>query len=208
MSVSNIIQSATRLAGREPSARPIERFAPHLERVTRKLWMRDRGLAELRWAAITIGAMALLGLVAGMVHDSGDFDRVRLVATPAALVFAAAAWGPYANALARSRAVRLALGPAVLLVAVIGGGTAEIATLQLPSAAPLIVLAMAYSAMTPGYPIAAGIVIGSSVSILLAHALGPTASDAAVKVADRFVVSVVVTLLASAGMAIVVRIAT
>jgi diguanylate cyclase (GGDEF)-like protein len=208
MSVSSFLEGATRQAGRLPGIQPGERFAPLVERMTRKLWMRDRGLAELRWAAVTLGTIALLGLVAGLLHAAGDFDQVRIVATPAAVLVAAAAWGPYASRLGRSRAVRLSLGPAVLLVAVLGSGLANVATLQLPPAAPLIVLAMAYSAMTPGYPIAAVLILCSSVSILLAHTFGPLAPDATVQATDRFVVSVVVTLLASAGMAIVVRIAT
>lgn len=214
MSLTSFVLGARRRSGR--SGRPgrsagfatIHRLTPLLEHLTRRLWMRNRGLAELRWGAVTLATMALLGLVAGFLHASGGFDRVRLVATPAALLVAAAAWGPWAGRLAGSRAVRLWLGPAVVVVAVIGGGMADIATLQLPPGAPLIVLGLAFAAMTPGYPIAAGLMICSSVTIFLAHAVGSLAPNATEQVTDRFVVSVVVTLLASAGMAIVVRIAT
>ena len=85
---------------------------------------------------------------------------------------------------------------------------ADIATLQLPSAAPLVLLAMAFAAMTPGFPIAAALLLGSSTAVLVAHALGSLAPDAPTQVSDRFFVNVAVTFLASAGMAIVVRIAT
>jgi diguanylate cyclase (GGDEF)-like protein len=208
MSLASHILGGSRRSGRPAGVAAIYRLPPVVEHVTRRLWMRDRGLAELRWGAVTLATMAVLGLVAGLLHASGDFDRVRLVATPAALLLAAAAWGPHAKRLAGSRGVRLALGPAILAVAVIGGGMADIATLQLPPAAPLIVLGLAFAAMTPGYPIAAALMVCSSVTIFMAHALGSLAPNATVQATDRFVVSVAVTLLASAGMAIVVRIAT
>lgn len=208
MSFATFIQSATRLVGRPSSHERADHLGSLFERVARRLWMHDRGLAELRWAAVTLATMALLGLVAGLLQESGDFGRVRLVATPAALLLTAAAWGPYATRLAASRAVRLGLGPAVLAVAVIGGGMADIATLHLPPAAPMIVLGLAFAAMTPGYLIAAGLLLTASVAIFIAHALGSLAPTATVQSTDRFVVNVVVSLLASAGMAIVVRIAT
>ncbi len=208
MSVTTILRSASLWAGRSSAGEPAGRPGWLFQRLTRRLWMQDRGLAELRWGSVTLATMALLGLVAGVLQASGDFGRVRLIATPAAILLAAAAWGPYATRLASSRVVRLGLGPAVLAVAVVGGGMADIATLQLPPAAPMIVLGLAFAAMTPGYLIAAGLILCGSGLIFVAHVLGSLAPSATVQSTDRFVVNVVVTLLASSGMAIVVRIAT
>ena len=208
MSASNVTDSASRRAGWRSKTPSIEPLAPGAESLTRMLWMQDRGLAELRWAAVTLATMAILGFVAGLLHTGGDFERVRLVATPAALLVAVAAWGQFGSRLGRSRLVRHLLGPIVLMVAAAGSGMADVATLQLPSAAPLILLAMAFSALTPGFRIAVVLLLGSSGGIFLAHALGSLAPDAPAQVTDRFFVNVVVTLLASTGIAIVVRIAT
>jgi diguanylate cyclase (GGDEF)-like protein len=208
MSLTTLVQSATRFANRPAGDRPAVAASRMFERAIRRLWMEDRPLAELRWAAVTLGAMAFLGLVAGLVHATGDFGRVRLVATPAALLMAAAAWGPYATRLAHSPRVRLWLGPAVLAVAIVGGGMTDIATLQLPPAAPMVVLGLAFAAMTPGYLIGAGVLLAAAVLVFLAHTFLSFAPGASVQATDRFVVNVTVSLLASAGMAIVVRIAT
>ena len=208
MSLTTLVQSATRLAIRPAGEQPAATTRRLFERAIRRLWMEDRPLAELRWAAVTLGTMAFLGLVAGLLHASGDFGRVRLVATPAALLVAAAAWGPYATRLAHSPKVRLWLGPVVIAVAVVGGGMTDIATLQLPPAAPMIVLGLAFAAMTPGYLIGAGTLAAFATLVFLAHTFLSFAPNATAQATDRFVVNVVVTLLASAGMAIVVRIAT
>jgi diguanylate cyclase (GGDEF)-like protein len=209
MSLTTIVQSASRLGGRPPvGGERAKTIGPLVQRAIRRLWMEDRGLAELRWAAVTLGAMALLGLIAGLLHASGDFGRVRLVATPAALLVATGAWGPWAPRLAHSPTVRRWIGPAVIGVAVVGGGMTDIATLQLPPAAPMIVLGLAYAAMTPGYVLGAGLLLAFATLVFLAHSLLAFAPNATVQATDRFVVNVVVTLLASSGMAIVVRIAT
>ena len=92
-----------------------------------------------------------------------------MVAIPTALVVTAVAWSPLAPRLAASRVVRLTIGPLVLAVAVIGAGLADLQTLAVPSAAPLVVLAMAYAAMTPGFPIAAAVMAGASAGVVLAH---------------------------------------
>ncbi|HEY6013312.1 MAG TPA: diguanylate cyclase [Candidatus Limnocylindrales bacterium] len=208
MSLTTLVQSASRLTTRPAPGDVARRASPLFERAIRRLWLQDRPLAELRWAAVTLAAMAFLGLVAGLLHASGDFGRVRLVAAPAALLVAGAAWGPWATRLAHSPAVRLWLGPAVLAVAIVGGGMTDLATLQLPPAAPMVALALAFAAMTPGYLIAAGFVLGTASLIFLAHTFAAFAPDVTSQSTDRFVVNVVVTLLASSGMAIVVRFAT
>ncbi len=208
MSLTTFIQSASRFASRPAGDAPVTTATRGFERAVRRLWVEDRPLAELRWAAVTLGVMAVLGLIAGLLHASGDFGRVRLVATPAALLVAAGAWGPYASRIARSPTVRLWLGPVVLAIAVVGGGMTDIATLQLPPAAPMVVLGLAFAAVTPGYLIGAGAVAFFAILIFLAHAFLSFAPNATAQATDQFVVNVVVSLLASAGLAIVVRIAT
>jgi diguanylate cyclase (GGDEF)-like protein len=207
MSLTTFVQSATRRAHRHPAGKAALVTRLLSARVMRRLWMQDRPLAELRWAAVTLAAMAVLGLIAGLLHASGDFGRVRLVATPAAVLVALAAWGPYASRIAHTPPVRMWLGPAVLGVAIVGGGMTDIATLQLPPAAPMVALGLAFAAMTPGYLISAAFLAGAACLIFLAHSFAAFAPGATAQATDRFVVNVVVTLLASSGMAIVVRIA-
>ena len=138
--------------------------------VSRRLWPANRGVAELRWAAVALAIMVV-------ARGRRDRSSIRRAATssgsspwrvPTAVVVAAIAWSPLAPRLAALRSVRLLVGPLVLAVAVIGAG-ADLRTLTLPSAAPLVVLAMAYAAMTPGFPIAAAVMIGASTGALLAH---------------------------------------
>src|SRR5260221_9221318 len=127
MSFVSLVRGASRASAQSAGSAPTRRLSPIAERLTRRLWMSDRGLAELRWAAVTLATMALLGLVAGLLHASGDFGRVRLVATPAAILLAGAAWGPYGSRLAQAPGGRRWLGPAVVAIAVVGGGPADIA---------------------------------------------------------------------------------
>ncbi|MEO8570525.1 MAG: diguanylate cyclase [Chloroflexota bacterium] len=177
-------------------------------RLARALWLRDRGVAELRWAAITLATMALLGIGATWLDPtSGDFTRVIVLATPAAVIVGILAWSRWAAAIARSRWVRLLLGAGVLGVAIAGSGVADVATLQRSSAAPLIALAMGYAALTPGYAIAAAIITGSTLALVIVHIqlLGATGRPSGVS--DEFMVGFIVTLLASLGMAFVVKVA-
>ena len=177
--------------------------------VSARLWPADRGVAELRWAAVALGIMVALGIVATIVDpEGGDFIRLLIVAVPAGLVVTAVAWSPLAPRLAGSRAVRLAIGPLVLAVAVIGAGLADLQTLAVPSAAPLVVLAMAYAAMTPGFPIAAAVMAGASAGVVLAHWQITQGIGVQGDLSDEFVVGAVVTLVASAGMAGILRVAT
>jgi len=177
--------------------------------MARLLWLRDRGVAELRWASVTLATMALLALLATSLDPSGnDFRRVLVLSVPAAVFVGILAWTPVAVRLGRMRAVRLLIGPAVVLVAVLGAGPADAATLVLPAAAALVLLAMAYAAMTPGYPIAAAIYIGVALAIFITHARIVAIDPAAGGVSDEFAVRCIVILLSSAGIAIVVRVAT
>ena len=178
-------------------------------RISRTLWLRERGVAELRWAAITLWTFVGLGLVAVFLDPGGgDFDDLLLLATPTAALLTFAGWGPLRSRIGASRAVRLSLGPAVLAVAILGAGMADLVTLTMPPAAPIVIVAMAFAAMTRGYPIAASILIGASIGVLAAHEQVLSALSVTDRVSDEFVVGVCVTVLASAGMALMFRIAT
>ncbi len=67
---------------------------------------------------------------------------------------------------------------------------------------------MAFAAMTPGFPIAAAMLSGASIGIFIAHAQVASALQLQDLVADDYAIGVIVTLLASTGMAVVVRVAT
>jgi diguanylate cyclase (GGDEF)-like protein len=182
---------------------------PLTSSLLRALWLRQRGVVELRWASITLGAMVALGLFGRALDPSGgDFDNVLLVATPVAIVMALVAWTRVATRLGQMRVVRLGIGPLVLAVAAIGAGPADVTTLTRPAAAPLIVLAMAFAAMTPGYAIAASMLAATSIALFYAHWQLVNTLQLANVVTDTYAVGIIVTLLASTGMAIVVRVAT
>ena len=68
----------------------------------------------------------------------GDFARLLMAAVPVSIVVAIAAWGPAATRIGGSWRVRLAIGPLVLAVAVVGTGLADVSTLTIPPAAPLV----------------------------------------------------------------------
>ncbi|MEX1173399.1 MAG: GAF domain-containing protein, partial [Chloroflexota bacterium] len=175
--------------------------------VARSMWLSDRGLAELRWAAVTLVAMGVLSLVA-MILDPTDatFHMTLVVAGPAALLAIAAGWSSAGPRLMTHRLARLALGPAVLLAAAVGSGPNDLTTLAMPPAGPLVVLALSFAAITPGYPIAAAILIGATVGTYGAHAsLMPAGADVVI---DEYVVRVAVVLLAATGLFVVVRVAT
>jgi diguanylate cyclase (GGDEF)-like protein len=199
---------ATQLAGQPGRERSRGHARVAAVRTIRTFWPRDRGVAELRWAALTLAIMALLGTGSMWLDPAtGDFDRIVALAIPAAIVFGIVAWSGRAADLGRSRMVRLLIGPTVLGIAILGGGGADISTLQLPPTAPLVLLAMAYAAMTPGYPIAAAIVVGASVGVLVSHAQVVAVTGQASIQTDEFTVGCIVIILASAGMAVIVRVA-
>jgi diguanylate cyclase (GGDEF)-like protein len=171
--------------------------------------LRERGAVELRWASITVAAMVLLGLFGRALDPfDGEFDSILLVATPVAIGFSLLAWTRIADLIGPMSVVRLGLGPLVLIVAAIGAGPADVTTLARPAAAPLIVLAMAFAAMTPGFPIAAAALAGTSIALFAAHWQIVNAHPLANLATDDYAILIIVTLLASTGMAIVVRVAT
>lgn len=163
----------------------------------------------MRWGAATLGIMALLGLLATLIDPAGgDFLRLLAVAVPTGTLMIFAAWSPAAPRLGRSRRVRLAIGPIVLVVALVGAGFVDIETLAIPPAASLVILAMAYASMTPGFPIAAATLTAASSALLIAHVQVTRAGGMGGEVTDGFVVGAFVVLIASAGMAGVLRVAT
>jgi hypothetical protein len=136
----------------------------------RTLWLPERGVAELRWASITLWTMVMLGVVTVVLDPhGGDFHGVLLMATPAAVLVSVAGWSPARWRLGRSRAVRLSVGPFVLAIALVGAGVVDFVTLSTPPAFPFVVLAMAFAATTPGFPIAAAILTSASTAVLVAH---------------------------------------
>ena len=209
MSASDLGRVAAPRAHDAPTNLVIGSRARIWARLNAELWPRDRGIAELRWGAMAVTIMALLGLIATLIDPAGaDFVRLVVIAVPSALLLIAAGWGRSASRLARSRAVRLGVGPFVLAVAIVGAGLADIATLTTPPGAPLVVLAMAYAALTPGYPIAAAYMAVASMAVLVAHWQLTQGIGLGSDLSDDFVVGVVVTLIASAGMAGLLKVAT
>jgi diguanylate cyclase (GGDEF)-like protein len=178
-----------------------------LVRVTRVMWLRDRALAEVRWAAITLVAMGALALLAKLLDPTDhQFDRAVVLFLPAAVAAIAFGWSAGAAPLVHHVAVRRLVGPSVVLIAIVAAQPMDIATLAIPSAGPFVVLALSFAALTPGYPIAAALVLGGASLVGIQHVLlDATVGDV---VRDEFVVQVAVTMLASTGMFLVVRIAT
>ena len=81
------------------------------------------------------------------------------------------------------------------------------ATLEPSSAASLGVLALAFSAITPGFPLAFALVAGLGIAVAMAHAWIVSALGTADLVRDEFVVQIIVVLMTATGIAVVVRVA-
>ncbi|CAN5487564.1 hypothetical protein BH20CHL7_BH20CHL7_15160 [soil metagenome] len=61
--------------------------------IARTMWLHDRGLAELRWAAVTLAAIGGLALVAKLVDPSDRaFDLALTLALPTAAIAVLAGW--------------------------------------------------------------------------------------------------------------------
>jgi diguanylate cyclase (GGDEF)-like protein len=209
MSMSSLDGLASRIGESAGGLDLVGRRARTWARISATLWPSDRGVAELRWGAAALATMAALGLL-GTVLDPGgaDFIRLIVVAIPAAIVMTAVAWSPAATRIGGSRRVRLANGPLVLAIACIGAGMTDIRTLAIPPAAPLVMLAMTYAAMTPGFPIAAAAMAGASLAVIVAHWQVTAGIGLEQVTTDSFVVGSVAILIASAGMAGVLHVAT
>ena len=182
--------------------------ARFVARVARSLWLRDRAVAELRWAAVTLSGMALLAILAKALDPrDSSFDRSILVISPLALVTIAVAWSRWAAPMMRRRSIRFALGPVVLLVAIACAGSIDLMTLTRPPSAPLVWLALSYSAITPGFPIALAVTGTVTVWAWAGHELLVRTGDAEV-VRAEFILTSLVVMLAATGMYVVVRVAT
>jgi diguanylate cyclase (GGDEF)-like protein len=181
--------------------------ARFVARVARSLWLRDRAVAELRWAAMALTVMSALALIAKALDPADPgFDRAILVMPPLALAAIAVGWSPKAAAVMGRRHVRQVIGPAVLVVALLCAGSVDVATLARSPAAPLIWLALSYAAITPGFPIALAISVGITLGAWVGHELLVAAEGADV-VRDEFVLTSLVVFLAASGMFLVVRVA-
>ena len=166
----------------------------------RSKWPLDRATAELRWAGLTVGVMFAIVLPAYLLTGpSGGYGNAVIVTGVAFALLGATAWSPGTARFAQRSIVRQAVGPLVVIVALAAAGPYDPMTMAAPVGRPLIILALTYAALTPGFALAAGIVALSSVILLAEHAViagHPPLDDHAVD----FLVRVSVTFLAAAAM--------
>lgn len=176
-------------------------------RVAQSLWMRDRAVAEFRWAAVTLLAMAVLAFLGKALDPTNDgYDLALLLDAPLAVVAIALAWSHRAAGIMARSAVRTALGPIVVLVGMLGAGAIDLVTLTTPSAGWLTWLALTYAALTPGYPLALVIMVGSTIGVWIGHEF--TVRDGGFDIVrDEFIIGSAVVYVAASGMFVVVRIA-
>ncbi len=203
--------SATGERARQVATTPTrQRFDPARIGVAvgRALWRADRATAELRWAGITFAAMGALAIIARLIDvaDRG-YDRAIVFNVPAAIVAVTLGWSSFGPRLMSRPSVRWAIGPVVVAMAMLASGAIDPRTLLLPAAAPLVILALSYAAITPGYPVAALLVIAGWIRAMAAYLEVVALGDAGDLVLDAFVINVAVVLLASTGLYLVVRIA-
>ena len=177
-------------------------------RVTRALWVQDRALAEVRWAAITLAAMGGLSLIAKAIDPTDtSFDLPILLSVVGASIAAVGGWGPLAGRVVRHERWRYLIGPAVLAIAMVASSRIDLVTLEPPPALPLVILALSYAAITPGYLIAAAMYLALAVGVGVLHALSQGTAPGRELVSDEYLVRVTVTFLAATGMYVVVRVA-
>ena len=174
----------------------------------RALWRGDRGTAELRWAAIAFAAMGGLAIIARLIDvaDPG-YDLAILINVPAAIIAVALGWSRFGPRLMARAGARWLIGPLVVALAMVASGSIDPETLLQPSAAPLVILALSYAAITPGYPLAALLVIGGWIRAMATYLDAIAHGTPSDLVSDAFVVNIAVVLLASTGLYLVVRIA-
>jgi diguanylate cyclase (GGDEF)-like protein len=140
----------------------------------RSMWPVDRSLAELRWAALTVGLMLAMALPAHLLADAtGGYLRATIVSASALLVIGGLAWSPWARSLAHRTVVRRGIGPLVVLIALAAAGAYDPGSLESPIGRPFIILGLTFAALTPGFSFAAAIVGLASVGLLLDHANQP-----------------------------------
>ncbi len=174
----------------------------------RTMWRGDRAVAEMRWAAVTLGTIGALAVLAKVIDplDTG-FDRAVALALPGALLAFVLGWTSPGKGVARVPAVRWALGPLVVLLSMVAAAPIDVESLIVPPAGPFILLAMAFASITRGYPIAAALVLGGTGWVAIRHAQAVAEMPNAKLINDVFVIQIAAQLLSTTGMAAVVRIA-
>jgi diguanylate cyclase (GGDEF)-like protein len=137
----------------------------------RSMWPLDRALAELRWGALTAGVMLAIALPASILTGPrGGYTEAAIVCSVAFAALAVTGWSPVAAGFANRMVVRRGIGPLLILIALLAAGPYDPTTLEPPVGRPLIILALTYAALTPGFPIAAGLVGLASIGLLATHA--------------------------------------
>jgi diguanylate cyclase (GGDEF)-like protein len=162
----------------------------------RRVWPVDRATAEFRWAALTASVMLALVLPAYVLTGSGDYGNAALVSTIAFVTFGTLAWSPFAPSIAQRAVVRRAIGPLLVLIALAAVGPYDQSTLAAPAARPLVILALTFAALTPGFSIAVLIVAVASIGLVVEHASLPGHQPVDVHTVD-FLLRVSVTFLAA-----------
>jgi diguanylate cyclase (GGDEF)-like protein len=177
-------------------------------RLARTLWLHDRALAELRWAAVSLIGMAVVAIIGKLLDPlEHRFDGALALTIPLAIGVTGLAWSSFAPRVVRAPGIRRALGPGMIVVGAVAMGMPDLVTLAPPSAAPLLLVALCFAAVTPGYPLALALYIALAIGTWIAHeiAIGPAATDV---VRDEFLVGALVGIFIATGMYMVVRIAT
>jgi diguanylate cyclase (GGDEF)-like protein len=137
----------------------------------RSMWPLDRALAELRWGALTAGVMLAIALPAAILTGRhGGYTEAAIVCGVAFAALVVTGWSPVAARFANRMIVRRGIGPLLILIALLAAGPYDPSTLEPPVGRPLIILALTYAALTPGFPIAAGLVGLASIGLLATHA--------------------------------------
>ena len=199
------IAGVERTSAFTPGRRPLTRLGV---RIARAVWLEDRAVAEVRWGAITLAAMGILSLVAKAIDPADHaFDAPIALSLTAAVLMAVGGWSARLRSHIRREWVRHSIGPAVLLVAMVSTGRIDIVALEPAPGLPLIILALSFAAITPGYPIAAALYLALAVGVGIAHAALQQPGTLAGPVSDEYVVRATVTFLAATGMWVVVRVA-
>ncbi len=136
----------------------------------RSIWPVDRATAELRWAALTTAVMLAITLPAFlMTGPAGRYGTAVGVAAISFAIMGVVAWAPASVLVAQRTFVRRGIGPFIVLVALAAAGPYDTFTLEAPVGRPLIILALTFAALTPGFSIAAGALAVAAIGLLIGH---------------------------------------
>jgi diguanylate cyclase (GGDEF)-like protein len=117
--------------------------------------------------AIALPAAILTG-------PAGGYTEAAIVCGVAFAALAVTGWSAVASGFANRAVVRRGIGPLLVLIGLFAAGPYDPTTLEPPVGRPLIILALTYAALTPGFPIAAALVGLASIGLLTTHSLGAT----------------------------------